>query len=145
MKIVFREIHYSERFYSADPLSHWWEQLHLYLHMQIYFEINISDKKSRHFDLSEVEMRTFIHLKMTSKRSKRRDFLSLIFISKSISKKLLIKICKSSCENACTALILLFYTHLTIVQKYEESNHSIVFNFFTIIQYPLNNLFIFLV
>ena len=104
--------------------------------MQIYFEINISDK---------VEMRTFIHLKMTSKRSKRRDFLSLIFISKSISKKLLIKICKSSCENACTALILLFYTRLTMVQKYEESNHSIVFNFFTIIQYPLNNLFIFLV
>ena len=34
--------------------------------------------------------RTFIHLKMTSERSKRRDFLSLIFISKSISKKLLI-------------------------------------------------------
>ena len=29
---------------------------------------------------------------MTSERSKRRDFLSLIFISKSISKKLLIKI-----------------------------------------------------
>ena len=28
---------------------------------------------------------------MTSERSKRRDFLSLIFISKSISKKLLIK------------------------------------------------------
>ena len=28
--------------------------------------------------------RTFIHLKMTSERSKRRDFLSLIFISKSI-------------------------------------------------------------
>ena len=31
---------------------------------------------------------------MTSERSKRRDFLSLIFISKSISKKLLIKINK---------------------------------------------------
>ena len=29
---------------------------------------------------------------MTSERSKRRDFLSLIFIAKSISKKLLIKI-----------------------------------------------------
>ena len=29
---------------------------------------------------------------MTSERSKRRDFLSLIFISKSISKKLLIKV-----------------------------------------------------
>ena len=28
---------------------------------------------------------------MTSERSKRRDFLSLIFIAKSISKKLLIK------------------------------------------------------
>ena len=28
---------------------------------------------------------------MTSERSKRRDFLSLIFISKSISKKLLVK------------------------------------------------------
>ena len=28
---------------------------------------------------------------MTSERSKRRDFLSLIFISKSISKKLLMK------------------------------------------------------
>ena len=33
-----------------------------------------------------------MHLKMTSERSKRRDFLSLIFISKSISKKLLIRI-----------------------------------------------------
>ena len=32
-----------------------------------------------------------MHLKMTSERSKRLDFLSLIFISKSISKKLLIK------------------------------------------------------
>ena len=35
---------------------------------------------------------------MTSERSKRRDFLSLIFISKSISKKLLISlhlICKN--------------------------------------------------
>ena len=31
---------------------------------------------------------------MTSERSKRRDFLSLIFIAKSISKKLLIKIHK---------------------------------------------------
>ena len=31
-----------------------------------------------------------IHLKMTSERSKRRDFLALVFISKSISKKLLI-------------------------------------------------------
>ena len=31
---------------------------------------------------------------MTSERSKRRDLLSLIFISKSISKKLLIKILK---------------------------------------------------
>ena len=30
--------------------------------------------------------RAFIHLKMTSERSKRRDFLSLIFISKSIKK-----------------------------------------------------------
>ena len=39
-------------------------------------------------------------------------------------------ICKYSFENACTALILLFYACLTIVLKYEESNHSIVFNFF---------------
>ena len=31
---------------------------------------------------------------MTSERSKRRDFLSLIFIAKSISKKLLIKMSK---------------------------------------------------
>ena len=38
--------------------------------------------------------RTLIHLKMTLERSKRRAFLSLIFISKSISKKLLIKILK---------------------------------------------------
>ena len=28
--------------------------------------------------------RTFIHLKMTSERSKHRDFLSLIFISKQL-------------------------------------------------------------
>ena len=33
---------------------------------------------------------------MTSERSKRRDFLSLIFISKSISKKLLIKLKRQS-------------------------------------------------
>ncbi len=33
---------------------------------------------------------------MTSERSKRRDFLTLVFISKSISKKLLIKISKVS-------------------------------------------------
>ena len=33
-----------------------------------------------------------MRLKMTSERSKRRDFLSLIFLSKSFSKKLLIKI-----------------------------------------------------
>ena len=33
---------------------------------------------------------------MTSETSKRRDFLSLIFISKSISKKLLIKLFHSS-------------------------------------------------
>ena len=32
------------------------------------------------------------HLKMTSGRSKRRNFLSLVFIIKSISKNLLIKI-----------------------------------------------------
>ena len=32
----------------------------------------------------EINIYTFIHLKMTSERSKRRDFLSLIFISKSI-------------------------------------------------------------
>ena len=31
---------------------------------------------------------------MTSERSKRRDFLALVFISKSVSKKLLIKILK---------------------------------------------------
>ncbi|CAH3015763.1 unnamed protein product, partial [Porites evermanni] len=30
-------------------------------------------------------LQTFIHLKMTSERSKRRDFLSVIFTSKSIS------------------------------------------------------------
>ena len=34
----------------------------------------------------------FLHLKMTSERSKRYDFLALTFITKSISKKLLIKI-----------------------------------------------------
>ena len=34
----------------------------------------------------------FIHLKMTSERSKRNDFLVLVFILKSISKKLLIKV-----------------------------------------------------
>ena len=39
---------------------------------------------------------------MTSERSKRRDFLSLIFISKSISKKLLIKL-----KNFKIGLILL--------------------------------------
>jgi len=33
----------------------------------------------------------FTHLKMTSERSKRCDFLALVFISKSFSKKLLIK------------------------------------------------------
>ena len=35
---------------------------------------------------------------MTSERSKRRDFLSLIFISKSISKKLLIEKKKNFCK-----------------------------------------------
>ena len=34
----------------------------------------------------------YSHLKMASERSKRRDFLSLSFIAKSISTKLLIKI-----------------------------------------------------
>ena len=37
---------------------------------------------------------------MTSERSKRRDFLSLIFIAKSISKKLLIKKTKNIVEKA---------------------------------------------
>ena len=36
-------------------------------------------------------LKIFTHLKMTSERSKRRDFLALVFISKSISKKLIIK------------------------------------------------------
>ena len=36
---------------------------------------------------------------MTTERSKRRDFLSLIFISKPISKKLLIKILNLSSKN----------------------------------------------
>ena len=36
---------------------------------------------------------------MTSERSKRRDFLSLIFIAKSISKKLLIKMVNFSSNN----------------------------------------------
>ena len=37
----------------------------------------------------------YFRLKMTSKRKKRRDFLLLIVITKSISKKLLIKISRS--------------------------------------------------
>ena len=39
-----------------------------------------------------IKKKKFTHLKMTSERSKRRDFFALVFISKSISKKLLIKI-----------------------------------------------------
>ena len=41
---------------------------------------------------------------MTSERSKRRDFLSLIFISKSISKKLLIKITSILAEKLSSKL-----------------------------------------
>ena len=37
-----------------------------------------------------ISIENFNHLKMTSEKSKRRDFLALIFISKSASKKLLI-------------------------------------------------------
>ena len=38
----------------------------------------------------------YSHLKMASERSKRRDLLACIFITKSISKKLLIKMLKTN-------------------------------------------------
>ena len=41
---------------------------------------------------------------MTSERSKRRDFLALVFISKSISKKLLMKIYLIYIHVQCTVL-----------------------------------------
>ena len=56
-----------------------------------YFVIKTNDKKSRRFDPSEVIFDPS-EVKMTSEGSKRRDFLSLVFITKSISKRLLIKI-----------------------------------------------------
>ena len=47
---------------------------------------------------------------MTLERSKRRDFLSLIFISKSISKKLLIKILTHVSYYLASDLLILFFS-----------------------------------
>ena len=60
------------------------EDLHILISsfLEMDFEINISDKKSRRFDLFEVIFKCIKVLISTSERSKRRDFLSLIFISK---------------------------------------------------------------
>ena len=51
---------------------------------------------------------------MTSERSKRRDFLALVFISKSISKKLLIKI----------SIVYLFIYLFTYPPRQPHKQHS---------------------
>ena len=55
---------------------------------------------------------------MTSERSKRRDFLSLIFIAKSISKKLLIK--KMKIENKLSKVKEMDEERTILTSKYHS-------------------------
>ena len=66
---------------------------------------------------------------MASERSKRRDLLALSFITKSISKKLLIKIYQTVCEKMtihsliCPLRFLLLTTCSVIVQTFSTIWH----------------------
>ena len=60
----------------------------------------------------------YSHLKMTSERSKRRDFLALSFITKSISKRLLIKKCLSEKNSAFHFPLISEYLTIRYILNY---------------------------
>ena len=66
---------------------------------------------------------------MTSERSKRRDFLSLIFIAKSISKKLLIKVNAIALKLFSSVIIIIIFQILKFLHCWKKWHANFTPNF----------------